>query len=413
MQPNHVIESKEDLLNHFVSSQKLEIGNLQQMERFLKMNIPPKVWKDAQNRNLLFFSLEFVQGTKELTFSGRKIEDVYLISFLTNLTELNLQNNKIYDIFSISKLKNLKKLYLNNNYIKDISALQFLPNLTYLKLNENSITSYKLVLPNLVALSLSYNKIQDKSGLQYSTKLQSLYLFNTETTDLCTIPHQLFGLKELDLQMNSLTEISYLSNFLDLQFLDLGYNKQLKNIEPLKFCTQHTELRIHQTSVSDIWPLQFMKNLKTLYMNDTEVIDLHPLQHLYKLEKIYSESARIIDVSPLSKLNLTQLKCLTLNNNKINNAKILKIQLNFSKYSLSGQNVPTADELKFYNKILSIHCSHEQIRNIQIENRVSKFKESVTRQREYVNLQINEQIQLTNKKIEIWAQFIQNSNADQ
>ncbi|CAL6023191.1 NACHT_domain-containing protein [Hexamita inflata] len=407
MKQNQEIESKEDLLNHFGSSQKLEIGNLQQMKNLLALDVQPEVWEDASNRNLLSFSSGFVWQTKELTLDkhSTQIQHIYLISCLSYLTELNLSRNKISDISAISKLKNLKKLDLTRNCIEDISALQSLPDLSHLYLSYNKLSSYTLALPNLVELVLSANTLQDKSGLQYSPKLEILDLSGTETTDLRTIPPQLFGLKDLDLSSNNLTEISYLSNFVDLQNLELGGNYQLQNIGPLQFCTQLSKLRIHATNVSDIWPLQFMNNLQTLYMLNTQVMDLHPLQHLYKLEKIYAEYTRIIDVSPLSKL--TQLKALFFKQNQITNGDTLKHHPNYSnhnsilKYYFQFQRVPRTDELKFYNKILFVHSSHKYIRKIQIENRVSKFRETLTRQKEQINLKINEQIQVMNKKIKI------------
>ncbi|CAL6054234.1 leucine-rich_repeat domain-containing protein [Hexamita inflata] len=356
-QYNHVIRNKVDLLNHFRSSRKLEILYQEQMKDLLEMNVPPGVWKDASNRNLLSFNQEFVQETKKFRFQSRKIEYFYLVSYLTNLTELNLYNNKISDISSISKLKNLKKLYLERNCIEDISALQSLHDLTHLYLSYNKSTSYTLALPNLVDLELSDNKLQDKSGLQHSPKLESLNLSRTETTDLSIIPHQLFGLKKLHLSSNNITEISYLSNFVGLQILDLGGNEQLQNIGPLKFCTQLTQLTISETRISDIWPLQFLKNLKTLQMTQTQVIDLHPLQNLYKLEQNKAFGACIIDVSPLSKL--TQLDYLDFRNNKITNADSLKHD-NFSEYDFSDQEVPTTDKLKFYNKILSVPTSRSE-----------------------------------------------------
>ncbi|CAL6064952.1 leucine-rich_repeat domain-containing protein [Hexamita inflata] len=411
MQPNYEIESKEGLLKHFDSSQKLQILDYEQMEKLLEINVKPEVWEDASSRNLLSFSQEFVQQTKEFTFDYREIKHIYLISFLDNLTELNLQNNKISDISSFSKLKNLKKLYLYSNCIEDISALKSLLNLTHLFLSSNQLTSYTLTLPNLVELELSCNKLQDKSGLQHSPKLEILNLFKTETTDLHTIPHQLFGLKDLDLYLNNITDISYLSNFVDLQILELNCNQQLQNIGPLKFCTQLTELYISETSVADIWSLQYMKNLKILHMYETQVDDLHPLQNLCKLKRIFAHHTCIIDVSPLSKL--TQLKELYLSFNKITNAETLKHHQNFSRYDFSDQYIPTTDELKFYNQILTIHSSHKQIRKIQAENKISKFREAMTHQKETIKLKINEQIQVMNMKIEIWAQFIRNSYADQ
>ncbi|CAL6041124.1 Conserved_hypothetical protein [Hexamita inflata] len=409
MKPNHVIRSQEDLLNHFDSSQKLEINNSEQMENLLCLNVQPEVWEDASNKNLLSFSQEFVQNTTKFTSDCREIEHIYLISFLANLIDLDLQDNNISDISSIIKLKNLKKLYLGRNKIGDISALQSLTDLIFLDLFSNKLTSYTLALPDLVELTLSCNKLEDKSGLQHSSKLQRLNLNKTETTDLRTIPTQLFGLKELTLQQNNLIEIVYLSNFVDLQYLDLSYNPQLQNIGPLQFCTQLTKLCIFTTSISDIWPLQFLKNLKILSMANTKVVDLHPLQYLFQLQYISVYHTCIIDVSPLAKLTL--LESVEFRFNKITNADTLQHHKNFSEYDFSDQEVPTPDELTFYSKILSVRSSHKQIRKIQAENRVSKFRESITRQKEQFNLKMNEQIQFMNKKIEII--FSQNSYADQ
>ncbi|CAL6065408.1 leucine-rich_repeat domain-containing protein [Hexamita inflata] len=407
MKPNQIIRSKKDLLKHFGASQTLEILDSEQMKDLLEMNISPEVWDNASNRNLLFISEEFVQETQEFVFNiFRGIKYIYLVSFLTNLTELNLQNNIVSDISSISKLKNLKKINFGSNCIEDISALQSLPDLTHLDLQVNQLTSYTLALPNLVYLSLRANKLKDISGLQYSPKLESLELPLTETTDICTIPPQLFGLKVLRigweyyrLQLYNITEISLISNFVDLQILSLHDNNQLQNIAPLKFCTQLTELNISKTSVADIWPVQFMKNLKTLDMYETKVVDLHPLQYLYKLEIISAYDACIMDVSPLSPL--FQLKSSSFSGNKIANADSLKRRKNYQNYNLSDQKAPTTDELKFYNKILKVHSSHKQIRKIQNENRTQKFKEAMTHQKEQIKFKINEQI---NKRIIIFSQ---------
>ncbi|CAL6052103.1 Hypothetical_protein [Hexamita inflata] len=47
---------------------------------------------------------------------------------------------------------------------------------------------------------------------------------------------------------------------------------------------------------------------------------------------------------------------------------------NYHKYDLSDQKEPSADELKFYNKILKVHSSHKQIRTIQNQNRIKKLR---------------------------------------
>ncbi|CAL6103779.1 leucine-rich_repeat domain-containing protein [Hexamita inflata] len=365
MQPNHAIRNKEDLLNLF-RSQTLQIFDLEQIKKLFGMNIPQEVWEHASNKNLLSFSQEFVQQTKVFGFKRKEIQYCYLISFLTNLTELDLSNNKISDISSIYKLTNIKKLNLCSNHIEDISVLQYLTDLTHFNIQQNLITFYKLALPNLIDLKLGCNSLEDKSGLQHSLQLEILNLSETETTDLLrTIPHQLFGLKDLSLYKNNIIEISYISNFVDLQILSLSCNQQLQNIGPLKFCTQLTELSISETNVADIWPLQFMKNLRLLSIDNTQVIDLHPLQYLYRLEVICADNSCIIDISPLSNWH-AQLKFLTLINNKITNEETLKHHQNFSEYYFSDQQVPSDIELNFYNKILSVYNSYKQIRTIKI-----------------------------------------------
>ncbi|CAL6001555.1 Conserved_hypothetical protein [Hexamita inflata] len=246
MRLNQVIRSKEELLNHFNSSKKLEIRNLEQTKDLLVMNVPSEVWEDASNSNLLYFNSQFVQQTKQLKFEDKQIEYIQLVYYLTNLTELNLSENKISDISAVSQLKNLKELELRDNRIEDISALQSLPNLTHLDLYQNEFTSYTLALPNLVQLQLDSNKLIDTSGLQYSPKLESLNLSQTDITDLRSIPNQIFGVKELYLFQNGITEISYLSNFVNVQKLYLGKNQQLQNIGPLKFCTQLNQVFMKQ-----------------------------------------------------------------------------------------------------------------------------------------------------------------------
>ncbi|CAL6023489.1 leucine-rich_repeat domain-containing protein [Hexamita inflata] len=145
-------------------------------------------------------------------------------------------------------------------------------------------------------------------------------------------------------------------------------------------------------------------------MHQTQVVDLHPLQNLYQLQCISASNSGIIDVSPLSKL--TQLKELYFRNNKITNADTLKHHKNFTEYNLSDQEVPTTDELKFYNKVLSVHNSHEQIRKLQNENRVSKLRTSFTQKKNYVSTMLNNQIMLMNKELNLFMQFVQNSYLD-
>ncbi|CAL6010609.1 leucine-rich_repeat domain-containing protein [Hexamita inflata] len=169
------------------------------------------------------------------------------------------------------------------------------------------------------------------------------------------------------------------------------------------------------TDVADIWPLQFMKNLKSLTMSTVNVIDLHPLQYLYKLEYVRIPHAQVIDVSPIS--NLPNIKQLSLMYNKIQNWDPIKHHKNFSKlmdedrqeyYELVNQTVPLPDEIKFYDKIMSVHSSHKLIRQIMNQNRKLKFRTSLTQTKSCFSAVLNNQIMTMNLQLEMLVKFIQN-----
>ncbi|CAL5971145.1 TIR_domain-containing protein [Hexamita inflata] len=145
-----------------------------------------------------------------------------------------------------------------------------------------------------------------------------------------------------------------------------------------------------------------------VYMDNTKAVDLHPLQQLYQLEYISAHDACIIDVSPLSKL--TQLNFLKFSNNKINNAETLKHHKKFSEYDLLDQQVPTPGELKFYNKILSAHSSHKQIRNIVNDNKITMFRTSLILKKNAVSTGFDHYARKMNTQLELLAYFIQSSN---
>ncbi|CAL6035652.1 Hypothetical_protein [Hexamita inflata] len=77
------------------------------------------------------------------------------------------------------------------------------------------------------------------------------------------------------------------------------------------------------------------------------------------------------------------------------------------KFNLKDQTAPTTDELAFYNKILSVHSSHKQIRKLLYENNISKFRASLTQKKNYVSAIFNYQIMMMNKEVDMLTQFIQ------
>ncbi|CAL6001527.1 fibronectin_type III domain-containing protein [Hexamita inflata] len=163
-----------------------------------------------------------------------------------------------------------------------------------------------------------------------------------------------------------------------------------------------------------------MKDLETLYAWQTEIVDLHPLQYLHSLVHINLNESKVIDVTPLKNLNLDEL---FIGANRVQSFLPIQHHKNFycyepindefdPRYSLTGQEVPTVEELKFYNKILSVHSSYKQIREIKNENKITKFRNSLAQNKSYVSVMLNNQIMKMNKEVDILVRFIQNINSE-
>ncbi|CAL6023381.1 Hypothetical_protein [Hexamita inflata] len=157
-----------------------------------------------------------------------------------------------------------------------------------------------------------------------------------------------------------------------------------------------------------------MSDLQTLYAWQTNIIDLHPLQHLYCLVHITLNESKVID-SPLKNLDLDEFYICA---NKIQNFLPIQHHKNFpidtqdesdeeQPYDICVQQIPTTEELKFYNKILSVHTSHKQTREIKNENRITKFRVSFELKKSYVSVMLNNQIMKMNKEVDILVRFIQ------
>ncbi|CAL6100842.1 Hypothetical_protein [Hexamita inflata] len=79
---------------------------------------------------------------------------------------------------------------------------------------------------------------------------------------------------------------------------------------------------------------------------------------------------------------------------------------NFSECNLSNQEVPTPDKLQFYNKILSVHSSHKQIKKIMNDNKSTNFRTSLAQKKNVISTMLNYQIQTLNKQVDMLIQIV-------
>ena len=211
----------------------------------------------------------------------------------------------------------LTRLYARERSIQDITGLEFATNLDSLDLNGNQIT--------------------DISPLAKLTKLTYLQLHNYQLSDISPLAG-LKNLRHLSLVSDQISDISPLAGLTNLTYLDLKYN-QISDISPLAKLTKLDSLALHRNQISDISPLAKLTNLDSLALYDNQISDISPLAKLTNLDSLGLNGNQITDISPLA--GLTKLRQLGLSNNQISDfSPIAGLIPNLQSYFNNNQTVP-------------------------------------------------------------------------
>ncbi len=222
---------------------------------------------------------------KELDATGKDIERLEGIEYLSGLTRLNLEDNHIKDISPLKHLHGLEDLSLRNNYITDLADINF-----------DSIKS----LP-LKRISLRHNVVRPPDDEQ------------VRLSDINVLKH-FTELEELELRDNHIEDITPLAELTELKVLDISQNP-LKggDISALKKLTGLTELNLRETNLKDIAPVSGLIDL--VYLNihsNPDLAAIAPVQNLIKLETLIMRNVPVGNeiklIAPLKKLNRLNLR---------------------------------------------------------------------------------------------------------
>lgn len=103
------------------------------------------------------------------------------LKYCKNLLALDIGHNSVKDVSFLYDLPKLKILILACNTIEDITPVGSLTDLEYLELFKNDIKDISCLenCRNLLDLNLCFNHISDLSAIKSLTKLERLWLFNS------------------------------------------------------------------------------------------------------------------------------------------------------------------------------------------------------------------------------------------
>ena len=212
----------------------------------------------------------------------QRVEAALGLNLLQSVTRTNILNLRTVS-------------YIPGDFIEDLTGLEYATNLQTLALGNHKISDLTPLagLTDLTSLNLRNNKISDVTPLAKLTNVQTLYLSGNEISDT-----------------------SPLRNLTNLTTLGLSRNTNLgANLEGLRSLTALEILLIENTNARDLTPLAGMTNLKRLHANENQITDISPLRSLTNLGTLFLHGNKIRDISPLQ--GLTELLVVTLEGNEI------------------------------------------------------------------------------------------------
>ena len=174
-------------------------------------------------------------------------------------------------------------------------------------------------LQGLTELVAADRGMEDLTGLEHATNLQTLELGINQISDLTPLSG-LISLQRLRIFTNQINDLAPLSGLTNLQGLNLGGN-QVSDLTPLSALTNMSELALWDNNISDLASLSSLTNLRFLDLGGNLISGLAPLTRLTNLEGLGLSFNKVRDLAPLSAL--TSLRELDVSGNQINNIQPL------------------------------------------------------------------------------------------
>ncbi|MBZ4221450.1 NEAT domain-containing protein [Bacillus wiedmannii] len=219
------------------------------------------------------------------------------------------------------KVKSLIVVEAKSKGIQDVTGLEYMTNLETLTLEEVKLENIQFIssLRQLKSLSITYGELKDIGPLAELEHIESLSLRNNKISDLSPLS-QMKKIKMLDLNSNYIKDIKPLFTVTTLKTLTVANNQisnanlagieQLKNVKILSLSNNGL------TNIEHIIP---MKKLVELDLSKNELENIEPVSRLSTVQSLNLEENYISDITPLSQL--TGLYDLKLGSNEIRDVR--------------------------------------------------------------------------------------------
>ena len=214
-------------------------------------------------------------------------------------------------------------------------------------------------------LNLSNKGIVNLSGLEYAINITGLYLDKNSSLKSIANLSPLSKLKVLSLVSTGVSDLSVVTNFQSLNYLDIS-KSSIVNLNSISGLTSLETLLLNQTNVSSIVPVQNMTNLKKLSLSGTKVRDITALASLTNLTYL-DISYDYLAENSISKLEpLTNLEYLNIENNLFFDSTPLKDMHNLKELNAAYCKFTSIDSLSSMYNLEKLDLRYCNITDIHV-----------------------------------------------
>ncbi len=262
-----------------------------------------------------------------------------------------------------------KYILVVNNGIKDSKPAELV-----IKINPRA--SSIIEDPNLEAqvrfkLNKQLGELSDNDLLNIdSLRVGEQLAYNEKITTIKGID-KCKNLRILMLSIQSITDISPLSNLIKLEQLDIDQNRTLANIEPLANLTQLKHLDISANKIQDINCLSKLTNLNYINIQLNLITDISVITNFKKLMEFWGVDLPIADLSVFS--DLKELQLLFLPFSKINDISALTNNTNLRQIEISGNDISDISPFINSKEMFTLRITDNNITDISVLEHLEKL----------------------------------------
>ena len=300
------------------------------------------------------FSFTVGGVVKEVEFADPVMETTFR-ELLNVDKEKTLLTSDLWKIQELTVPAGVKKL-------DDLQHLVFLKTLTM-----DAAPTGQLVhisqLPNLEEVIITNTAVQAEE-LPYLAQLKSLKRLTLSKCGLSTAEglDQATGLTYLNLNNNSLRDITPLSKLLSLEELDLSTNA-LKDLQALSGLKKLIDLNVSHNDLASLTPLSTAAGLEKLNVANNNLTALTGVSELSHLVELNASNNALTDVSLLAS-NL-ELTVLNLASNKISDISELSVLNKLTNFNFANNQVSALPNWSSGCALINIDGSNNQIQTLE------------------------------------------------